>query len=135
MWSSGMDRLQECQECEHEMSALGIDASDREQMVGWEAITASQHYANEHPRIQAVANLVDRLQEYRAELDRMADALCAVNSPERYKFYDEIYHIDALLYYVPMTITRIRAETLNEYLAAEHDKMERIVDLEPLERN
>jgi hypothetical protein len=95
------------------MTALAPEASDSQPTIGWETITTTQHYAKEHPRIQAVAALVDRLLAYRAELDAEADNYVAVNSPARYAIYAEIYHIDALLYSAPATITSIRGELLD----------------------
>ena len=80
---------------------------------GWETITHEDFYHNEHPRLVNIARLVDDLLAYRAELDAEADKYVAVNSPQRYTIYNEIYHIDALLYSAPATITRIRAELLD----------------------
>ena len=100
--------------------------------IGWTEITTSGHYRKEHVRIQAIADLVDRLLAYREVLDHQADACCTVNSPARYTIYTEIEHIDALIAGAPATITRIRAELLDTERRAQ---MKDAADLAELHSN
>lgn len=97
------------------MTALSLDMSDRENTIGWEALRASIPQP-EHPRIAAMYDLKARLEIYRLQLDHMADAYCAINSPRRYFYWDEISRIDSCLITIPAVISDIRLELLD----AEH---------------